>query len=174
MLVHRLAAPADIPALTDLIGAAIDVHLADVLTPAQTAASRALMGLDTQLIDDGTYFIVEADGALAGCGGWSRRATPYGGDHSPGRDPHHLVAGIDAAKIRAMYTAPGFERRGVGRLILSLCEAAAKAEGFTRVELTATMSGKPLYEACGYQADEVFHDARAGEPVPLLLMSKTL
>jgi GNAT superfamily N-acetyltransferase len=145
-----------------------------VLTPAQLGASRQLMGLDSQLIADRSYFIVEADGEIAGCGGWSRRATPYGGNHSPGRDAAPLDPAVDAAKVRAMYTAPGFERRGVARLILSLCETAARDAGFSRVELTATMSGKPLYEACGYAAIEAFHDDRAGEPVPLLLMGKAL
>jgi GNAT superfamily N-acetyltransferase len=174
LLSHRLAAEADIPALTALAAAAIDVHLAAVLTPAQLAASRQLMGLDSQLIADRTYFVVEENGQLAGCGGWSRRATPYGGDHSPGRDAGPLDPATDAAKVRAMYTAPGFERRGVARLILSVCETAAKDAGFARVELTATMSGQPLYEACGYTALEAFHDARAGEPVPLLLMGKAL
>lgn len=132
------------------------------------------MGLDCQLVADRTYFIVEIDGEIAGCGGWSRRATPYGGHHSPGRNDTPLDAAADAAKVRAMYTAPGFERRGVARLILSSCETAARDAGFSRVELTATMSGKPLYEACGYQPIEAFHDDRAGEPVPLLLMGKAL
>lgn len=174
MLSHRLATEADIPALIPLIDDAIAVHLAAVLTPAQLAASRQLMGLDSQLIADRSYFIVEAEGRLAGCGGWSNRATPYGGNHSPGRDTATLDPAVDAARVRAMYTAPGFERRGVARLILSLCEAAAKDAGFGKVELTATMSGRPLYEACGYQPIEAFHDDRAGEPVPLLLMTKTL
>ena len=145
-----------------------------MLTTAQLDASRQLMGLDSQLIADRTYFIVEEDGELAGCGGWSRRATPYGGDHSPGRDSALLNEAKDAAKIRAMYTAPGFERRGVARLILSLCEEAARSAGFAKVELVATMSGKPLYEACGYHPLEAFHDDRAGEPVPLLRMGKAL
>ncbi|MDB5471840.1 MAG: family N-acetyltransferase [Caulobacter sp.] len=132
------------------------------------------MGLDSQLIADRTYFIVEEDGRLAGCGGWSRRATAYGGDHSPGRDSALLNEARDAAKIRAMYTAPGFERRGVARLILSLCESAARSTGFAKVDLVATMSGKPLYEVCGYHPLEAFHDDRAGEPVPLLRMGKAL
>ncbi|WGM38982.1 GNAT family N-acetyltransferase [Caulobacter sp. NIBR1757] len=132
------------------------------------------MGLDSQLIADGGYFIVEDGGEIAGCGGWSRRATTHGGDHSPGRDAAILDPAHDAAKIRAMYTAPGFERRGVARLILSLCEDAARSAGFSKVELVATMSGKPLYEACGYHPIEAFHDDRAGEPVPLLMMGKSL
>src|SRR6185437_6428237 len=118
------------------------------LTPAQIVASRTIMGLDRQLIADATYFVVEADGRLAGCGGWSRRATLYGGDHSPGRDAALLDPASDPARVRAMYTHPELVRRGVGRLILQLCEAAARAEGFTRLELMATLSGRPLYESC--------------------------
>lgn len=87
------------------------------------------MGLDTQLVEDGTYLVVEADGVKAGCGGWSRRATLYGGDTSPGRDAALLDPAKDAARVRAMYTHPAFTRRGVGRLVLSLCEDAARAEG---------------------------------------------
>lgn len=145
----------------------------------QIAASRTIMGLDTQLVDDGTYFVVEApaDGgapALAGCGGWSRRATIYGGDHSPGRDAALLDPAKDAARVRAMYTHPDFTRRGVGRLILALCEDAARAEGFLRAELVATLAGEPLYRACGYVEIERFSDARGGAPVPLLRMAKAL
>ena len=124
------------------------------LTAAQIAASRAIMGLDTQLVDDGTYFVVHLDGALAGCGGWSRRATHYGSDATPGRDPRLLDPGREAARVRAMYTRPDLARRGVGRLILALCEDAARAEGFARAELVATMAGEPFYRACGYRPVE--------------------
>ena len=87
------------------------------------------MGLDTQLVDDGTYFVVEAEGELAGCGGWSRRATLYGGDHAPGRSARLLDPATEAARVRAMYTHPRQVRKGVGRLVLALCEAAAAATG---------------------------------------------
>ena len=132
------------------------------------------MGLDTQLVEDRTYFIVEEGAALAGCGGWSRRVTMYGGDHSAGRDAALLDPAKDAARVRAMYTHPSFARRGVGRLILSLCEDAARAEGFRRAELVATMAGEPLYRACGYEPIESFSDNRTGVAVPLLRMSKSL
>src|SRR5262245_7119573 len=121
------------------------------LDDAQIASSRTIMGLDTQLVDDGTYFIVEAEGGLAGCGGWSRRATLYGGDRSPGRDDALLDPATDAARVRAMYTHPRHTRRGVGRLILSLCEEMARSEGYRRVELMSTLAGEPLYRACGYE-----------------------
>lgn len=170
----RLATRADLPALRALIDAAITTHLAAVLTPAQVAASHAIMGLDTQLIDDGCYFAAELDAALAGCGGWSRRATLYGGVHSLGRAPALLDPAHDAARIRAMYTAPAFARRGVGRAILLAAEEAARAAGFKRAELVATMSGLPLYEAFGYQKLEELIDRAGGAPVPLVRMGRAL
>jgi GNAT superfamily N-acetyltransferase len=173
-LTHRLATRGDIPALTALMNAAIGELQKPFLTDEQIASSRATMGLDTQLIDDGTYFVVEHNGALAGCGGWSRRATLYGGDRSPGRDAALPNPAHDAARVRAMYTHPSFTRRGVGRLILALCEAAARAEGFTRVELMASVAGGPLYRACGYQAVENIVETRGGAGVPLLRMRKTV
>src|SRR5436305_942217 len=152
MLTHRLAVSSDLPALRALMELAIDRLQIGFLKPEEIIASRAVMGLDTQLVADGTYFLVEDDGRLAGCGGWSRRATLYGGDHSTAlRDAAVLDPARDAARVRAMYTHPEFARRGIGRLILSLCEAAAAAEGFTRVQLMATLSGEPLYRACGYR-----------------------
>jgi GNAT superfamily N-acetyltransferase len=142
------------------------------LGAAEIAASRALMGLDSQLIEDGTYFVAEQDGTLAGCGGWSRRATMYGGDRSPGRDAALLDPTRNAARVRAMYTHPAFVRRGVGRLILALCEEAARAEGFSRAELVATLAGEPLYTACGYRPALRFTDDRGGAPVPLVRMTR--
>lgn len=173
-LTHRLASPADITALTVLMDAAIGQLQKSFLSDAQIASSRMIMGLDRQLIDDGTYFIVECDGELAGAGGWSRRATLYGGDHSPGRNAALLDPEKDPARVRAMYTSPSFARRGVGRLILDLCEQAARAEGFIRVELAGTLSGQPLYAACGYQVIEPFEDDRGGVAVPLVRMGKSL
>lgn len=170
----RIATEADIPALVALMDRSITGPLAAFLTPDQIAASRKLMGIDSQLIADRTYVIVEADGVLAGCGGWSGRITEYGGDHTPGRMPAPLTPGVDAARIRAMYTAPEFVRQGVGRLILGLCEAAARAAGFDRAELVATLGGKPLYLAAGYQEIERFEDDRGGVPVPLVRMGKAL
>ncbi|MDQ0464257.1 GNAT superfamily N-acetyltransferase [Caulobacter ginsengisoli] len=169
---HRLATIADVPALTALSEAAIDALLGAVLSPAEVASSRLMMGIDSQLIADGTYFVVEKDGQIAGCGGWSRRATHYGGDHSPGRDDALLDPATDAARVRAMYTHPAFARQGVGRLVLELCEAAAAEAGFHRLELTATAAGEPLYAAYGFTPERRFTDARGGAPVPLCVMSK--
>lgn len=173
-LTHRLAHPDDIPALGVLMDLAIGALLKPYLTPEQIAASRAIMGIDTQLIDDGTYFVIEIDGRLAGSGGWSRRATMYGGDHSPGRSAALLDPLTEPARIRAMYTHPDFTRKGVGRLVMRLCEEAARAEGFRSAELVATLAGEPLYRASGFEAIERFEDARGGAPVPLIRMGKRL
>ena len=171
---HRIATEADIPALLALMDQSISGPLAAFLTQEQIAASRKLMGIDSQIIADRTYVIVETRGVLVGCGGWSGRITEYGGDHSPGRMPAPLTPGVDAARIRAMYTAPEFVRQGVGRLILGLCEAAARAAGYDRAELVATLGGEPLYLAAGYREIERFEDDRGGAPVPLVRMGKRL
>jgi len=117
----RLATRDDVPALAPLVDAAIVDNQRAYLSDDEIDASRPLMGVDTQLIDDGTYFVVEIDRAIAGCGGWSPRATPYGSDHSEGRDDSLLNPLTDAARVRAMYTHPSFTRRGVGRCILEGC-----------------------------------------------------
>jgi GNAT superfamily N-acetyltransferase len=173
-LTHRLATRADLAALTALMEAAIAELQKPFLSAAEIAASRTIMGLDSQLVDDGTYFLVEAEGTPAGCGGWSRRATLYGGDASPGRDAALLDPARDAARVRAMYTSPAFTRRGVGRLVLGLCEDAARSEGFTRAELMATLAGEPLYRACGYAPVERLADDRGGAAVPIIRMAKSL
>lgn len=173
-LTHRIATPDDAPALAGVMEAAIAELQKGFLDPAQIESSRMIMGLDRQLLVDGTYFMVEADGKIAGCGGWSRRATLYGGDHTPGRDAALLDPATEPARVRAMYTHPDFARRGVGRLILDLCEAAARAEGFRRVELMATLSGRALYSQCGYEDIEAIEDARGGAAVPLVRMGKAI
>src|SRR3954462_4392512 len=113
---------ADIPALTVLMDAAIAELQRAYLDEAQIESSRAIMGIDTELIDDGTYFVVESRDAIAGCGGWSRRATLYGGNQTPGRDSNLLNPTVAPARGRAMSTHPAYRRQGVGRLVLSLCE----------------------------------------------------
>jgi len=171
----RLATQTDIPALTELMALSIDRLQQGFLTPAQIAASKRIMGLDTQLIADGTYFVVEAEGQAIGCGGWSRRATLYGGDHASGRDAALLDPARDAARVRAMYTHPDHARRGVGRLILARCETAAAAEGFRTVELMSTLAGEPLYRACGYTEIEHFTPTPVdGVELPLIRMGKAL
>jgi GNAT superfamily N-acetyltransferase len=172
---HRLANLDDVPALKLLMQAAISELLKSFLDPKQVAASFSVMGLDTQLIRDRTYFCIECDGRIVSCGGWSRRATLFGGDHSEGRDAALLDPVKDSARVRAMYTHPDFVRRGVGRLILELCEVTAAKEGFLRAELAATLAGEPLYRACGYtEIERLSADTPSGVPVPLIRMGKHL
>ncbi len=173
-LTQRLADASDVDALRAVMDASIAELLKPFLDAAQIAASHAIMGLDTQLIEDGTYFVVEDGGKIAGCGGWSRRATLYGSDHATGRDAALLDPAHDAARVRAMYTHPRFARRGVGRLILDLCEAAARLEGFSRAELMATMAGEQLYRSCGYHSIERTSHVDGAIEVPLVRMGKSL
>lgn len=170
----RLATMEDLPVLRVVVENSISELLKPYLDAEQIASSRAIMGIDTQLIADGTYFVVESGGQIAGCGGWSRRATMYGSDTSPGRDAKLLDPAVDAARVRAMYTDPAFARRGVGRLILNLCERAAAAEGFTRLELSATLAGEPLYAAFGFQAVGRSSDSAGGAAVPIVSMIKAI
>jgi GNAT superfamily N-acetyltransferase len=168
----RLATVDDVAVLVPLIDAAIEELQRGFLGAEQIESSKAFMGIDRQLIDDGTYFLVEIDGTVAGCGGWSRRATLYGGDNSTGRDATLLDPAIDPARVRAMYTHPNFARRGVGRRVLEACEAAAAAEGYVTLELMGTRSGRPLYEAFGFQPLQEYEDASGGAPVPMTRMQK--
>lgn len=150
-----------------LIGAYLD--------EARVEASFEIMGVDTQLIEDGTYFVVEDRGQIVGCGGWSRRATLFGADHSQGRDARLLDPSSEPARVRAMYTHPDFARRGVGRLVLSLCEAAAMREGFRSMELVATVAGEPLYLADGFSVVERIEvPTSTGVSVPCARMSKAI
>ena len=170
----RLATREDLPVLLPLVDAAITELQKGFLDEAQIAASRAIMGIDTQLIDDGTYYVVEIDGQVVGCGGWSRRATLYGGDHLARRDAALLDPAREPARVRAMYTHPSFTRRGVGCLILSTCEAAARAEGFSQLALMSTLSGQPLYEAARFVAVEHVEVATGGTPIPAIRMRKPI
>jgi GNAT superfamily N-acetyltransferase len=173
----RLATLDDVPALTAVMDAAIAELQRAYLDDAQIEASRLIMGIDRELIEDGTYFVIECEGEIAGCGGWSRRATLYGNTESAGRDSRLLDPRTEPARVRAMYTNPPFARRGVGRLVLSLCEQAAVAEGFTQLELMATLSGEPLYTAYGFRPLERVADATGGSgaaPVPCVRMEKPI
>ena len=176
MFTFRWADAADIPAIAVLMDRAISVLQKGFLSPAEIAASRSVMGLDTQLIADGTYLLAEQDARLAGCGGWSARATLYGGDHSQAlRDAAMLDPARDPARIRAMYVDPDFARQGLGRAILARCEAAARAAGFTSAEMMATLAGEPLYRAGGYAPIESIRSAPVeGVQVPLIRMGKSL
>lgn len=173
-MTDRVATRVDLPELDRIAHAAIAELQTPYLDAAQIDASFAIMGVDTRLVDDGTYYVVEHDGVPVGCGGWSRRATLYGGDHTAGRDDALLDPATAPARVRAMYTHPRFARRGVGRRVLELCAQAAAAEGFRALELVATMAGEPLYRSFGFEPVESLTDDSTGTSVPLLRMRKRL
>lgn len=173
---HRFATLNDLERLHAVMARAIGQNQSAFLTPEQVAASHMVMGLDTQLVKDGTYFMIENQERVAGCGGWSFRATLYGGDESVvAREPARMDPATDAAKIRAMYTDPDFIRKGIGTRIIQLCESAARESGFKRVELMATAAGVPLYKKHGYESSAAQQFANIdGVEVPLLRMEKRL
>ena len=173
---HRLATFDDLPALNALMARSIENLQHGFLAPEQIRASHQVMGLDTQLVKDQTYFVIENEGRLVGCGGWSWRATLFGGDDSVvAREPTTLDPKTDAAKIRAMYVDPDFARQGIGSLIMALCEAAARDAGFARAEMMATLAGVPLYRAHGYaELEPVEAMTREGIVIPLIRMGKSL
>lgn len=142
----------DVPALEEVIRESVGVLSRNYYSLEQIANALVhLFGVDTQLILDGTYFVAEFEGTIAGCGGWSKRQTLFGGDQSKAAKIDELLDPIaDAARIRAFYVHPGWARKGVGTLVLKACENAARAAGFTRVELIATLPGEPFYLSAGY------------------------
>jgi GNAT superfamily N-acetyltransferase len=151
----RLATRADLPAIEALIAASARALSAGWYDPAQVeSALRHVFGPDTLLVADGTYFVAEAGGRIAGCGGWSRRRTLYGGDVMKTGPDAELDPARDAARIRAFFVDPASARRGVGSALMRACEAAAAGAGFRRLELMSTLPGEPLYRAFGFSADE--------------------
>lgn len=151
----RLAGVEDIPVLRALIEASVRGLQAGDYTASQIeGALKSVYGVDSQLIADGTYFVAEEGSEIVGCGGWSKRKTLFGGDHYSGRTDDLLDPKRDAAKIRAFFVHPEWARRGIGGLILEACEKAAKAAGFSRLEMGATLSGVPFYIAKGYESLE--------------------
>ncbi len=171
----RLASPADVPALRVLIDASVRGLQAADYSPAQIeAALGTVFGVDTQLIADGTYFVMEADQMIAGCGGWSKRRTLYGGDQFHTRADDLLDPRTDAAKIRAFFVHPNFARRGIGSAILNACEHAAAEAGFSRFELGATLTGVPLYTTRGYHpVEHIQVPLGGGITLPVIRMEKT-
>lgn len=150
----RVATLADEPGLHELIARSIRALGAADYSPAQIeGALRGAFGVDTNLIRDRTYFVVEnAAGRLVACGGWSRRRTLFGSDARAQRDESRLDPATDAAKIRAFFVDPAHARRGLGRALLERSEAEALAAGFATLELMATLPGVRLYEKFGYVA----------------------
>jgi N-acetylglutamate synthase-like GNAT family acetyltransferase len=175
----RLATEADIPALHSLIESSVRGLQKNDYTPEQIdGALGTLLGVDTQLVADRTYFVAQVHAACArlivGCGGWSHRKTLFGSDHAPVRENEFLDPATDAAKIRAFFIHPDWARRGLGTKILDACEAAARAAGFSRFEMGATLTGVPLYLARGYHVIERFEVPLSnGAALPIVRMDKS-
>jgi GNAT superfamily N-acetyltransferase len=149
--IPRLAREDDIPALDQLITVSVRSLLAAHYSSAQLdAALGPVFGVDSLLIRDGTFFAVDYEGQIIGCGGWSKRQTMYGGDRGRAGEDTKLDPRRDAARIRAFFIHPDWVRRGIGANILAACERAAIAAGFQKVELVATLAGEPLYAKFGY------------------------
>jgi GNAT superfamily N-acetyltransferase len=177
----RLATEDDVPALHALIEASIRGLQASDYTQAQMeGALGTVLGLDTQLIADRTYFVAEAIDpdarartVLAGCGGWSKRKTLFGADRGPGRAPELLDPALDAAKVRAIFVHPEFARRGLGTLILATVEDAARTAGFRKFEMGSTLTGVPLYRLKGYvEIERIAVPLWNGEALPVVKMVK--
>jgi GNAT superfamily N-acetyltransferase len=164
----------DRPRLESLIARSARELSAGDYQPGQVeGALQGAFGVDTQLIRDGTYFVVEKEGAIVACGGWSKRKTLFGGDANAQRDPEELDPRKDAARIRAFFVDPGHARKGLGRRLLEHCEKAATAQGFTRFELMATLPGQKLYRTCGYVPKAmVHHPVASGVTIEFVPMSK--
>jgi GNAT superfamily N-acetyltransferase len=171
----RQAKTEDIPVLRSLIFASVRALSQGYYSNQQIESALVdMFGVDTQLIDDGTYYVAEIEGQLVGCGGWSKRKTLYGGDQAKAPEEDSLLnAETEPARIRAFFVHPEWARRGIGRRIIEICEQAAQDAGFTRFELGATLPGEPLYKACGYEVIEPFdRPLPGGIALPLLRMRK--
>ncbi len=170
----RLATEADIPALEVLIPLSVRALQAEHYSSAQMeAALGPVFGVDRQLIRDGTYFVVESDGVIVGCGGWSRRKAVFGGDRARDGEDAMIDPRTEPARIRAFFVRPGWERRGLGSAILRACEEALLAHGFTRATMVATLAGEPLYARFGYAVAERYEvPLRDGLMLPVVRMTK--
>ena len=182
----RVATPADVPVLRKLIAASVrGLQAQDYSREQLEAALETVYGVDSQLIEDGTYFAVEAlsakqspasaDALIVGCGGWSKRRTLFGGDVWSGREDTLLDPHREAAKIRAFFVHPEWARHGIGSIILDACESAAKASGFGELEMGATLTGVPFYRARNYvELETIQVPLRDGLSLPIIRMAKSI
>ena len=172
----RPADRSDIPAIERLIERSVRELSVAYYAAAQIESALAFMfGVDSQLVDDGTYHVIEADGELVAAEGWSRRRTLFGGDQWKHGADELLDPAREPARIRAFFVDPSWSRRGLGRTLFDLCVRDARAAGFRRLELMATMRGEPLYRALGFTAEERIELALPdGVRVPLVKMSRPI
>ena len=172
----RLARETDVSALEALIALSVRALQSPYYSQAQmNAALGPVFGVDRQLVRDGTYFIAEQDGAIVGCGGWSRRRSLYGGDSGREREDGLLDPQRDAARVRAFFVHPAWARRGIGRSIMVACERAIIESGFRTVDIVATLAGEPLYASFGYAVVERYDIAMVGGlSLPVVRMTKSM
>jgi len=172
----RHATMEDRDALHELIArSARELSVGDYTPEQVEGALRGAFGVDSQLIRDGTYFVVEDNGCIAGCGGWSYRRTLFGGDSRAERDAGQLDPDTDPAKIRAFFVDPAHARKGIGTMLLDKCESEARARGFSRVELMGTLPGVRLYAARGYVGSPMVHyEVAPGIAIEFIPMTKVL
>ncbi|MEX0746932.1 MAG: GNAT family N-acetyltransferase [Rhodothermales bacterium] len=176
MIRIRPARLEDVPLLERIIPESVRSLSVGFYSPVQIDLALAHMfGVDTQLIEDGTYYVAEVDGRVVGCGGWSRRRTLFGGDHWKSEVDTLLDASREAAKIRAFFVHPDWARKGIGRRIIELSEESARMEGFGKLELVATLPGETLYAALGYSVVErILISLGMDEGLPAVHMEKPL
>lgn len=172
----RPASDVDIPALQALIARSGVGLSVGYYTPAQAQAiTRHVFGVDTQLIADRTYHVIEDHAAIVACGGWGRRRTLFGGDQAKAGSDPLLDPAIDPARIRAFFVEPAMARRGLGRMLMDQCLREAQAAGFRSLELVSTLPGEPLYAAAGFEVTERFELALPGPiRVPVARMSRSI
>lgn len=172
----RCAEHGDIAAMQDLIAISSIELSVSFYTPLQAQAMQQhVFGVDTQLLNDRTYFIVEERGQMLACGGWSKRKTLFGGDQAKHGEDSLLDPATEAARIRAFFVAPTAARRGLGRMLLAHCSEQAQAAGFTALELVATMPGVPLYLACGFEpVEDIMLHLPGGVDAPVSRMRKQI
>jgi GNAT superfamily N-acetyltransferase len=166
----------DIGALEILIPFSAKTLQSAHYSSAQIAAALGpVFGVDRQLIRDGTYYVACAGDTIAGCGGWSRRRSLFGGDAARAGDDAPLEPAREAARVRAFFVHPEWTRRGIGRALLATSEAAIRSAGFSRIELVATLTGEPLYAAAGYSVVERYDvDLGSNLTLPVVRMTRQL
>lgn len=175
-MIIRQATFEDREAMQQLIAASARLLSRQHYNDAQIEAAIAtVFGVDTTLIEDGTYFVAEIDGVFVGCGGWSRRKTLFGGDQYSSRDVGYIDPQSEPAKIRAFFIHPDHARKGIARAILARCEEEARAHGFRELELAATLPGVEFYKSCGFSERGTFDlDLVEGVKLELVPMRKEL
>jgi N-acetylglutamate synthase-like GNAT family acetyltransferase len=171
----RLARENDVPQLEELIRVSSRVLQAPYYSAAQIeSALGPIFAVDRQLIRDETYFVIENEGTIVGCGGWSKRKSLFGGDAGRPTEDAMLNPQRDAARIRAFFVHPSWARRGLGKSILEACEKAIVSAEFLKAELVATLAGEPLYAAFGYAVVERYEIPMTnGLKLPVVRMSKS-